>query len=40
MDDYVNYALENTMEQGISQNIKNSYNIILKTSLDKTKKNK
>ena len=37
MDEYVNYVLENTMEQEPSKNIKNSYNIILKTSLDKTK---
>ena len=37
MDEYVNYVLENTKEQDPPKNIKNSYNIILTTSLDKIK---
>ena len=37
MDEYINYVLENTKEQDPPKNIKNSYNIILTTSLDKIK---
>jgi len=37
MDEYINYMLENTKEQDHPKNIKNSYNIILTTSLDKIK---
>ena len=37
MDEYINYVLENTKEQDHPKNIKNSYNIILTTSLDKIK---
>ena len=37
MDEYVNYVLENTKEQDTNKNNKNSYKIILTTSLDKIK---
>ena len=37
MDDYVNYVLEKTEELPLQKDKRNSYNIILTTSLDKTK---
>ena len=37
MNDYVNYVLEKTEELPLEKEKRNSYNIILTTSLDKTK---